>query len=239
MAKQKRHSWALGMEYSMEMAKLSRMSYYGTGIGKGLQVPEWDYKSVGDHKTSGRLFLQKSPRDVFTVDLKREMVENDRRIKTSMQAHRTTLHSDKKNLEQVMRNNTKPYVCYRGNILSRYGEVFNNLPASLSKNHLAESEEMERADPHGGAPMTVVDAETVLSEQYVVCHRCKKTYKESKNTAEACRFHLGPIIGVFGGMCQSCGRLDYTKGCVSGYHTRKPRRQESSQKNNIKKTRPT
>ncbi|CAK8690420.1 unnamed protein product [Clavelina lepadiformis] len=173
------------MQYPHEMMQLSRLSYYGNGISKGLQIPQWDYQSVGNHNTPARLFLQKSPRDVFTVELKREMVENDRRLKTTMQTHRESMSKKRKNLEQAMRRNTKPFVCFRGNILSRYGQTFNNLPSSLRSRN--EKPSMSSQNDVDVAPMTIVNAETVLSEQYVVCERCKKTYKESRNSADSCR----------------------------------------------------
>ncbi|XP_039257833.2 uncharacterized protein LOC120334394 isoform X1 [Styela clava] len=216
----RRYSWAIGMQYPLELGELSRMSHFGTGIGKELQVPEWDFKSTIDTKPLGRLFLQKSPRDVFTVELKREMVDNDRKLKSSMTRHRKEMQKESQLLEREMRNHEKPYVCYRGNIKSRFGDKFNNLPSSLR----ARQGSSLTQTTNTAAPMTVVDAETVVSEQYVVCKRCKKTYKESGNTETSCRYHHGPIIAVFGGMCQNCGMLDYTSGCVVGFHTRKKQR---------------
>lgn len=203
----------------MEMSQLAKISYAGTGLNQ-FQVPEWDFRNSGDHKTSNRLFLQKSPRDIFTVELKRDMVENDRRLKTQMQKHRMTLSKDKQALEQVMRKNTKPFVCHRGNILSRYGQRFNQLPSSLHKHNEFNLNHPSTINEES-APMTVIDSGSIVSEQSFICKRCNKPYKESKNFQDSCRYHKGPIVAVFGGTCQHCGKLDYTPGCMRTFHTRK------------------
>ena len=39
----------------------------------------------------------------------------------------------------------------------------------------------------GSAPMTVIESGSVVSEQTVICKRCKKPYKESKNFRDSCR----------------------------------------------------
>ncbi|KAH9490238.1 hypothetical protein Btru_035007 [Bulinus truncatus] len=55
-------------------------------------------------------------------------------------------------------------------------------------------------------------------EGILQCRNCFKSFKESQNRKDSCRWHLGPIVNIFGGTCSSCGRLDYQQGCILGYH---------------------
>ncbi|XP_013392436.1 E3 ubiquitin-protein ligase TRIM22 [Lingula anatina] len=50
------------------------------------------------------------------------------------------------------------------------------------------------------------------------CLRCDKPFLMKSNHSSACSFHRGPMLELFGGMCESCGRLDIHKGCLTGYH---------------------
>ncbi|KAL8619238.1 hypothetical protein ACOMHN_050019 [Nucella lapillus] len=43
-----------------------------------------------------------------------------------------------------------------------------------------------------------------------VCRNCRRPFRENLNSPNACRWHPGT--------CYSCGRLDYQKGCMTGYH---------------------
>lgn len=65
------------------------------------------------------------------VDLKREMVANERRLKNRMRNHRQVMQRESQSLDRTMRNSERPYVCEKGNIKSKFGEKFNNLPSSL------------------------------------------------------------------------------------------------------------
>lgn len=51
-----------------------------------------------------------------------------------------------------------------------------------------------------------------------ICKRCNKRFRHGKNTPKSCHWHKGPIVNLFGGVCQSCGHLDNRRGCLSGYH---------------------
>lgn len=50
------------------------------------------------------------------------------------------------------------------------------------------------------------------------CIRCKKLFKPQNNHENACSWHQGPIVKVFGGTCYGCGKVDYSPGCITGYH---------------------
>lgn len=52
----------------------------------------------------------------------------------------------------------------------------------------------------------------------VQCERCLKLFVSEKNHGNACHWHAGPIVPLFGGTCQACGRVDYLPGCMSGFH---------------------
>ena len=57
-----------------------------------------------------------------------------------------------------------------------------------------------------------------LQRTALSCQQCGKFFSGSNNHERACTWHFGPIADVFGGMCQACGNLTNTKGCVAGFH---------------------
>lgn len=51
-----------------------------------------------------------------------------------------------------------------------------------------------------------------------ICSQCNRKFRHDTNNAMACRWHIGPMVEVFGGTCFACGRLDYQPGCTTGFH---------------------
>lgn len=51
-----------------------------------------------------------------------------------------------------------------------------------------------------------------------LCSQCNRKFRSDTNSNTACRWHIGPMVQVFGGTCFACGRLDYQPGCTTGFH---------------------
>ncbi|KAK0051017.1 E3 ubiquitin-protein ligase PDZRN3 [Biomphalaria pfeifferi] len=69
------------------------------------------------------------------------------------------------------------------------------------------------SDQSNRGPLT-----STAKQEIIPCRKCNKFFKPNQNSPGACRWHLGPIVNLFGGTCSSCGRLDYQNGCIVGCH---------------------
>ncbi|XP_019644374.1 PREDICTED: RING finger protein 151-like [Branchiostoma belcheri] len=198
-----------------------------------------DCEACGHRTLFCDLFTHQKAKKCMEQKLKREVVDSVRRSRGQVRCHRKELTEDIHYRDQQQRRWLKSRLSWSrpGRGIERSmsqpavmtlsdwnsGQVFltavpQTAPSGARPDtHLARSDSdlttMTSPDDRPQTDMVITNSAPVIK-----CRRCNRRYREAKNHSTACCWHQGPVVELFGGTCQTCGRLDTQEGCLLGYH---------------------
>lgn len=145
------------------------------------------------------------------------IVQNRREMSARLKEHRVKLQEESFEIELEERD------VDRAKMWSAIAR--NNISRSVTPNILRGNRLTEPTDEMGlyrfvrSAPLCQLHKEVRgTGTQSKLCVFCNKLFSDNRNHSQACSWHKGPVVDVFGGMCQTCGRLDNLEGCIRGWH---------------------
>lgn len=105
-------------------------------------------------------------------------------------------------------------------VLSHYRQLRENSLVSMQEMRRAELSHLERMGVQGFVRRDPVPLLSSLSlgDGVKRCDRCCRMFSDETNHEMACKWHGGPIIQTFGGLCLACGKPSHTEGCIISAH---------------------
>lgn len=224
-----------------------RMKVKRAQLGEHVEECDWRpvvCEACGLHTVYCQLFTHQSRTRCVEKKLRQQLVKAIRATNTDVKQHREYLDRQHIRLEQQQRQRMMEHYRLATAVASQSRHHHYNSHGSSNDSEEQDSPRVDSVytvttqsvtNPDvfslTSAPQPVPDHDDVemtialntpspsrTGLHVHMCKNCKRHFRENNNSPNACRWHPGPIIELFGGTCYSCGRLDYQKGCMMGYH---------------------